>query len=90
MKVISSDYSRITCPLQKQSSQDNVVIIVTMLQAEQSVIWILAGARDFYVLQNVQTSFGAQPSSFSMSTMVLSMGGGDKVARAWSWPLASI
>jgi hypothetical protein len=36
--------------------------MVTMLWSTQSGVWILAGARDFSHLQNVQTSCGNQPA----------------------------
>jgi len=39
-------------------SQVSIVSLVTKLQGEQSGFWILAGAKDLFVLQNVQTSFG--------------------------------
>jgi len=39
---------------------------VIVLQAEWYEIWIPAGARDFSVLQNDQTSSGAHPASYLM------------------------
>jgi len=39
---------------------------MTVLQAEWSESWILAGARDFSVLQNDQTSSGVHPASYLM------------------------
>ena len=61
-----------TSPLQKQRNQVSSVIIVTVLQAGRSVVRILAGARDFSVLEIVLTGSGPQPSSCSVGTMVLS------------------
>jgi hypothetical protein len=49
--------------------QDNIVSIVTSIQAGQSGIWIPVGARDFPLLQNVRTRSGTPPpASCSMGT----------------------
>ena len=42
----------------KSVSQVSIVRLVTRLQGGQFGFWILAGAKDLSVLQNVQTSFG--------------------------------
>jgi hypothetical protein len=63
------------CPLHKQRYQDSVVIILTMLQAGRFVVRILAGARDFSVLQNVLTGRGVHPATCSVGS---SLGGEGK------------
>jgi hypothetical protein len=70
-----------TFPLQKERSQDSVVIIVTVLQAGRSMVRILAGARDFSVLQNVQTLwalFSGHNGSFLVTGKGVEGGGGVK------------
>ena len=39
-----------------------------------SGVWILAGVRDFTLLQNIQTSYGAHPASYSMGIRDLFQG----------------
>jgi hypothetical protein len=53
-------------------SWDSVVITETRLWAGQSGVRILAGARDFCFLQNVQNGSGAQPASCSVGTRIIS------------------
>jgi hypothetical protein len=53
---------------------DSVVGIVTGLQAGSSGISILARARDFSILQIVQTSVGAHPASCPVGTVLFSEG----------------
>jgi hypothetical protein len=36
--------------------------------------WFLARARDYFLLQNVQTSFGVLPASYSMDTVCTVLG----------------
>jgi hypothetical protein len=47
-----------------------------------------AGAGDFSLYHRVQNGSGVHPASYAMGTRGSSPG--DKVARAWSWPLTSI
>jgi hypothetical protein len=48
---------------------------VIRVQAEESRVWILAGARDFSLLQNIETSGSeAHPTSCSTGTGVLPQG----------------
>ena len=54
--------------------RDNVVGIVARLWAGRSGIRFWAGERDFSVLQNAQTGFGAHPISYLMGTDVLFWG----------------
>jgi hypothetical protein len=67
-----------------QMSQDIVVSLVIRLQAVQ----FLAVARDFPVLQNVQTSCGAHPAFCSIVTTDYFPGG--KVVGVWIWPCTFI
>jgi hypothetical protein len=53
-------------------SWDSLVGIITRLQAGQSEVQFLAEPRDFSLFQSIQTSSGAQPASYAMSTHVLS------------------
>ena len=52
----------------REVNQGGIVSIVTRLWAEQSRVQILAGARGFFHLWNVQTSSRAHPASLSIST----------------------
>jgi hypothetical protein len=54
--------------------RNSSVGIATRLRASQSGFRILAGTRDFSLLQTVQTGFGALPTSYSMDIRVLSRG----------------
>jgi hypothetical protein len=49
-------------------SGGNVVGIMSRLRAGRSRVRILVGARDFSLLQNVQTDVRAHPVSYSMGT----------------------
>jgi hypothetical protein len=48
--------------------RDSVVIIVTRVRAGRSGVRIPAGTRDFSLLRNVQTGFGAHSPFYSMGT----------------------
>ena len=50
----------------------SVVVMETRLWTRQSRVRILAGARGFCFLQNVQNGSGAQPASYSVGTRVIS------------------
>jgi hypothetical protein len=60
-------------------TQDNIGGIVTRLLAGRSGVKILARARDLPLLQNIQTSFGALPASYSRVQGFFPMG---KAVRA--------
>ena len=64
-------YSQITSEPRDRNSS---VGITTRLRASQSGFRILAGTRDFSLLQIVQTCFGTLPTSYSMDIRVLSRG----------------
>jgi hypothetical protein len=55
--------------------QDIVVSVVTSLWAGQFGVQILAGPRDFSVLQNVKTSSRAHPAFWSVGTERSFLGG---------------
>jgi hypothetical protein len=65
-----------------------VVSIVTTLRAGRSGVQILAGAKRFSLLQNVETGLGAHPTSYSMGAANSFIR--VKAAGTWSWPLTSI
>jgi hypothetical protein len=65
-------------------SRDSSVSIVTRLWSGQPGVQFPAGARNAWLLQNVQTSFGAHPAVCSLDTDVLPRG---KAARMCGWPL---
>jgi hypothetical protein len=50
------------------SLSSSSVSIVTKPRIGRAGVWFPAGAVDFYLLKNVQTGYGAQPASSSMST----------------------
>jgi len=64
--------------------QDNVVGIVTRLQAGGSGVW---GRKETF-LQNIHNSYGAHPVSYWVGSRGSFPRG--VVARTWQWPLASI
>ena len=67
---------------------DSVVVIVTGLWAGQFVVWFPAKARDYCLLQSVQTDSGAHPVSCSVGIRVSFTV--CKVDGVWSWqPLPS-
>jgi len=69
-------------------SGSNIVNVVTRFWVGWSVPQIRAGARDFSLLQNVQTGCGAHPASYSMGmegSFLRSEAGG-----TWGWPLTSV
>jgi len=70
-------------------SRDSVVSVVTGLLGGRSGLQSPAGAREFSVLQNIQTGCGAHlaPSQYVGLTVLIL---GDKAAGAWSWPLTFI
>jgi hypothetical protein len=51
--------------------QNYKVDTATVLQAGRNGVRILAGARDFSLLRNMQTGSGAHPASYSMGTGAL-------------------
>ena len=55
-------------------NQDSINGILTSLWAACSGFWFLMVARDFCPVQNVQTSSGTHPASYSMCTRVPSVG----------------
>jgi hypothetical protein len=55
-------------------SQSSLVGIVTRLRAGRSGVRIPVEARDFSLLQNVQTGSGAHPASYSVGIVVPSRG----------------
>jgi hypothetical protein len=52
----------------KHGSWDGIVRIVTVLQAGQSGIWILAAAGDLSLLWNIHTGSVVHPASYSIGT----------------------
>jgi hypothetical protein len=65
-----------------------IVNIVTRFWVGWSVPEIWAGARDFSLLQNIQTGSGAHPASYSMG-----MGGyflRSEAGGTWGWPLTFV
>jgi hypothetical protein len=68
-------------------SRDSSVGIVTELWAQWSRFQILAAARQFYLLQNIQPSSGTHPASYSKGTGGLFPLG--KAVGAWGWPRPS-
>lgn len=61
----------------KVEARDNVIDMVTRLQAGLSKVRIPAGTQDLRFLQNVRTCSGVHPASYSMGT-------GDS-SRGLSW-----
>jgi len=55
-------------------STDSMVSTTTRLRARLSGVQIPAGARDLSLPQNIQTTPGAHPASYSTSTEVLYLG----------------
>ena len=73
--------------LQSHRNQGNVSSI-TMLLAGQSRAQIQTWREDFSFLQNIQTSSGDHPASYSMGTVVLSQGYSSwstKIKNTWSY-----
>jgi hypothetical protein len=68
-------------------SWGSIVGIATRLWTGQSRVWILVGARDISLFQNVQTGSGAHPASYSVRTGILSQ---SKGVGSWSSSLTSI
>ena len=66
----------------KAEGRDNVIGMVTRLQAGLSEVRVPAGTKDLRLLQNVQTCSGVHPASYSMGT------GGSSGGKA-TQPLAS-
>jgi hypothetical protein len=65
------------------SSQHNVISTVTRLQGGQSYVCISwQGQQIYFFLQSVQSSSGAYPALYSVSTR-------SKAASTWGWPLSS-
>lgn len=54
--------------------------VVTSFQAGQAEVLMPAGARDFYLLQNIQTDFGVHPTYSSVGT-----GGAPSLEGKWPW-----
>jgi len=54
--------------LMKHGSWVSMVRIVTMLQAGQSEVWMLAVAGDLSLLWNIHTGSGVHPVSYSIGT----------------------
>jgi hypothetical protein len=52
----------------KVEARDNVIDMVTRLQAGPSEVRIPAGTKDLRLLQNVQTCSGVHPASYSVGT----------------------
>jgi hypothetical protein len=50
--------------------QDSIVSVVTSLQVGQSGIQFLAGTKGFCLFQNIQTSSGANPTPYSLGSVV--------------------
>ena len=67
-------YLQIFPLLLSNRSRDSVVVIVTRLRAGQSAVRTPAGARDFSLLENVQTGSEVHQASYSMDTGVLFRG----------------
>jgi hypothetical protein len=58
----------------KMWGRDIVVILMARLRAGRSGVRIPVGARDFSLLQNIEAGFGANLTSYSVGTGVLSQG----------------
>ena len=68
-------------------SWDSIASVVTTVEAGRFGVQILAGTWDFSLLQNIHSSSGAHPTSYSTGLEGTSAKG--EVAWTWGYPLTS-